>query len=211
MNFHKWLFVKVLRKKKKPLFQHIWNPSKSYLSFGFSPQRLKRGWLYNLEKLREANFLKEIMRNCAFRKKIKLLSCVWLFATPWTVASNSSVHVIFQARVLEWVAISFSRGSSQPRDQTWVSRIVGRCFTIWATREDKLGRKVTIKCHRVNKLLWQEERYRPSNEQKGTSIKILHLWRLLVGYMAEMFSVQFSISFIVFGIRSVSLLLLFSC
>ena len=48
---------------------------------------------------------------------------------------GSSVHGIFQASVLEWVAISFSRGSSQPRDQTWVSRIVGRCFTIWATRE----------------------------------------------------------------------------
>ena len=41
---------------------------------------------------------------------------------------GSSVHGIFQARVLEWVAISFSRGSSQPRDQTWVSLIVGRCF-----------------------------------------------------------------------------------
>ena len=42
----------------------------------------------------------------------------------------SSVHGIFQARVLEWVAISFSRGSSQTRDQTWVSCIVGRHFTI---------------------------------------------------------------------------------
>ena len=39
-----------------------------------------------------------------------------------------SIHGIFQARVLEWVAISFFRGSSQPRDQTWVSLIVGRCF-----------------------------------------------------------------------------------
>ena len=39
-----------------------------------------------------------------------------------------SVHGIFQARVLEWVAISFSRGSSRPRDWTWVSQIVGRCF-----------------------------------------------------------------------------------
>ena len=46
---------------------------------------------------------------------------------------HSSVHEIFQARVLEWVAISFSRGSSWPRDQTPVSRIVGRHFTIWAT------------------------------------------------------------------------------
>ena len=47
----------------------------------------------------------------------------------------SSIHGIFQARVLEWGAISFSRGSSQPRDWTWVSCIVGRRFTIWATRE----------------------------------------------------------------------------
>ena len=48
----------------------------------------------------------------------------------------SSAHGIFQARVLEWVAISFSRGSSQPRDWTRVSHIVGRRFTILATREE---------------------------------------------------------------------------
>ena len=41
-----------------------------------------------------------------------------------------SVHGTFQTRILEWVAISFSRGSSQPRDQTRVSRIVGRCFNL---------------------------------------------------------------------------------
>ena len=46
-----------------------------------------------------------------------------------------SVRGILQVRILEWVAISFSRGSSQLRDQTWVSRIAGRFFTIWATRE----------------------------------------------------------------------------
>ena len=49
--------------------------------------------------------------------------------------SSSSVHGIFQARILEWVAISFSRGSSRPRDQTRVSRIGGRPFNLWATRE----------------------------------------------------------------------------
>ena len=43
---------------------------------------------------------------------------------------GSSIHGILQARVLEWVAISFSRGSSQPRDRTRVSYIVGRCFTV---------------------------------------------------------------------------------
>ena len=48
---------------------------------------------------------------------------------------GSSVHGIFQAIVLEWIAISFSRGSSQSRDQTRVSRIVDRHFTVCATRD----------------------------------------------------------------------------
>ena len=47
--------------------------------------------------------------------------------------SGSSVHGVFQARVLEWIAISFFRGSSRPRNRTRVSRIAGRCFPIWAT------------------------------------------------------------------------------
>ena len=48
---------------------------------------------------------------------------------------GSSIHGIFQARILEWVAISFSKGSSRPRDQTRASRIAGRLLTIWASRE----------------------------------------------------------------------------
>ena len=47
-----------------------------------------------------------------------------------------TVHEILQARLLEWVAFPFSRGSSQPRDQTQVSCIAGRFFTSWATREN---------------------------------------------------------------------------
>ena len=54
---------------------------------------------------------------------------------------RSSIHGIFQARVLEWVAISFSRESSWPRDWTRVSRVVGKCFTIWATGEVKKAGK----------------------------------------------------------------------
>ena len=46
-----------------------------------------------------------------------------------------SVHGILQARILEWVTISFSRGSSRPRDRTQVSHIGGRRFNLWATRE----------------------------------------------------------------------------
>ena len=46
---------------------------------------------------------------------------------------GSSVHRILQAIILEWIVIPFSRGSSQPRDQTQVSFIAGRFFTVWAT------------------------------------------------------------------------------
>ena len=48
---------------------------------------------------------------------------------------EASVHGILQARTLEWVAIPFSRESSQPRGQTQISCIAGGFFTIWATRE----------------------------------------------------------------------------
>ena len=49
-----------------------------------------------------------------------------------------TVHGILQARILEWVAIPFSRGSSQPRDQTQAFCIAGKFFTSWASREAQL-------------------------------------------------------------------------
>ena len=55
-----------------------------------------------------------------------LMNCSW---------PGSCVHGILQARIPEWVAIPFSRGSSQPRDRTQVSHIAGRFLTVWATRE----------------------------------------------------------------------------
>ena len=57
-------------------------------------------------------------------------SCLTLCGPTDCGLPGFSIRGIFQARVLEWVAISFSRGSSQPKDQTWVSHIVGRRFTI---------------------------------------------------------------------------------
>ena len=62
-------------------------------------------------------------------------SCLTLCDPMYCSLPGSSVHGIFQARILEWVPISFSRRSSQHRGWTRVSRIIGRCFTIWATRE----------------------------------------------------------------------------
>ena len=62
-------------------------------------------------------------------------SCVTLCNPMDCSLPGSSVHGILQARILEWLAIPFSRGSSQPRNQTRVSCIAGRFFTIWATRD----------------------------------------------------------------------------
>ena len=56
--------------------------------------------------------------------------------TPWTIAFQESLSMwILQGRILEWVAIPSSRGTSQPRDRTLVSHISGVFCTIWATRE----------------------------------------------------------------------------
>ena len=68
-------------------------------------------------------------------------SCPTLCEPMGCSLPGSSVHGIFQAIVLEWIAISFSRGSSQPGDQTWVSCIAARFFTIWATGETLISRK----------------------------------------------------------------------
>ena len=64
------------------------------------------------------------------------LSTVRLFVTPWTVACKAPLSMeSLQARILEWVAISSSRGSSQSKDRTQVSHVAGGFFTVWATRE----------------------------------------------------------------------------
>ena len=62
--------------------------------------------------------------------KVKSLSPVRLCDRMDCSLSGSSVHGIFQAQVLEWIAIAFSRASSRPRNQTRVSCIAGRHFTV---------------------------------------------------------------------------------
>ena len=100
-------------------------------------------WLGNLHPARHVvwpKIKKKIKKKLSLlffiEKKVKWLSPVWLFSTPWTVAYQAPLSMGFsQARILEWVAFYFSRRSSWPRDWTQVSRIVGRHFTLWATRE----------------------------------------------------------------------------
>ena len=71
------------------------------------------------------------MAHKCFSLKVKVAqSCPTLYDPM-----DYTVRGILQARILEWVAFPFSRGSSQPRDQTQVSHIAGGFFTSWATRE----------------------------------------------------------------------------
>ena len=80
----------------------------------------------------------------SFKRKLCVLitqSCPILCDPMNCSLPGSSVHGILQARILEWVTISFSRGSSRPRDWTRVSGIGGRRFNLWATRE---ARRISI-------------------------------------------------------------------
>ena len=76
---------------------------------------------------------------CFYTVKLMLFaqSCPTLCNPMGCSPPGSSVHRILQARILEWVAMPSSRGSSRPRDWTQVSCIAGRSITIWATREPK--------------------------------------------------------------------------
>ena len=102
---------------------------------------------------------------------------------------GSSVHGIFQARVLEWVAISFFRGSSQPRGWTLVSRIASRHFTIWATREAPL----------IEEILQRKEKRRRNTSElilennKCPPEKLFSFFRHVWGYLSSDFVWIFSL------------------
>ena len=90
------------------------------------------------KKCRKAKWLSEEALQIAVNRRESesevAQSCPTLWDPMDCSLSGSSIHGIFQAR-LEWIAISFPRGSSRPRNRSQVSLIAGRRFTIWATRE----------------------------------------------------------------------------
>ena len=72
------------------------------------------------------------------KKKVEVLvtqSCPILCNPIDCSPPGSSIHGISQARILEWVAVPFSSGSSQPRDRTWASPLQADSLLVWATRE----------------------------------------------------------------------------
>ena len=85
---------------------------------------------------------------------------------------GSSVQGILQVRILEWVAISFSRGPSLPRDRTQVSRIGGRCFNLWATREYSQPRQ------HIKKQRYYFANKGPSSQGYGFSSSHVWMWDL---------------------------------
>ena len=84
---------------------------------------------------------------------------------------GSSVHGILQARIPEWVAIRFFRGSSWPRDQTPVSRIAGRHFNLWATRASFLRTFKKIDTEAAVKVKKQKQKLQ--NCMEGSSVLLL--------------------------------------
>ena len=101
--------------------------------------------------------------HCIYRPLLspKILLCVLVSQSCPTLCDSmdcnplhSSVHEIFQSRTLEWIAIPFSRGCSQPRDQTWVFFIVCRVFTTWATWEALKSSSVQFSHLVMSSSLW---------------------------------------------------------
>ena len=83
---------------------------------------------------------KQFSKGSLWEKKVLVAQSCPILCDPMDCSPpGSSVHGIFQARILDWVAISFSSGSSQPRDWTQVSCTAGRFFTDWAMREAQEG------------------------------------------------------------------------
>ena len=82
-------------------------------------------------------------------QKENMCVCVCVLVTQLCptleTSSGSSVHGILQARILKWVSIPFSRGSSQPRGWTWVSGLAGGFFTVWANWRNMIKNKWFLK------------------------------------------------------------------
>ena len=98
------------------------------------PWTEKPGWLQSMESQRVRHHQVSIIFTFTFfKEKVKQLVtqlCPVLFNPMDCSPSGFSVHGILQAKILEWVAIPFFKGLSQPRDQTQISCIIDRYFTI---------------------------------------------------------------------------------
>ena len=142
---------RIVLNPENDLHRGLWDPASVYLlrcvsaavtlhpafdasnykcAYPFTPLGLCMCYYLPLETLLHLVLLEAHSSYSSFKVKVGEVaqSCPTLCDPMDCSLSGSSVHGIFQARVLEWIAISFSRGSSRPRNRTRVSRIAGRRF-----------------------------------------------------------------------------------
>ena len=97
----------------------------------FSDWRKRKMKLYMQETNDKDTGQKNGKEICCVLSRSVMSNSLW---SPWATTHQAPLSMgILQARILEWVAMPSSRGSSQPRDWTQVSHSAGRFFTIWAT------------------------------------------------------------------------------
>ena len=104
--------------------------------------------LPELKLLKKSYLLTHSSSPTIWRLNVKVLvvqSCLTLCNAMDYSPPGSLVRGIFQARILDWGAVPFSRGSSQPRNWTWVSSIAGGIFIVWTTGEAKTADVVDAK------------------------------------------------------------------
>ena len=176
---------------KKNKMNHICNVSEHQLTtFNHTLPRIlqflwEHPWIFTYQNVAPGAYL------CFYSTASK-----YYFGTGWIVYEShsscptlcnsmdcsppgNSIHGIFQTRILEWVAISICRGSSQPRDQTQVSPIAGRLFTIWATKEARLdylylrssykwNHKATV--IKITTVLAQNQTYRSMKQNREPTV-----------------------------------------
>ena len=96
--------------------------------------------VYITKMMQTYRYLESLLKYFVYQDmvKVKVVSCLIMYSScnPMDCSlTGYSVHRILQARILEWVTITFSRGSFWPRDQTQISCIAGRFLAVWVTRE----------------------------------------------------------------------------
>ena len=125
-------FIRVFVISKTKMSAHF---SSTYTKIGTIKRRLAWPLHKNDMQIREAfHIFKNKWKKKSEMKVLVTQSCPTLCNNMDSSPPGSCVHGILQARILEWVVIPFSRGSSQSKDWTWVSCIAVRFYIIWTTR-----------------------------------------------------------------------------
>ena len=99
--------------------------------------KIARRNIHNLRYADNAILMAESEEKLRASCEVKWSEVKWVAQLRLTFCNpiDYTVYGVLQARILEWVAFPFSRGSPQPRDWTHISQTAGRLFTSWATRE----------------------------------------------------------------------------